>query len=89
MGHANYYTATIAGLTVYYSYAEPIAFRAPGGRLVVCRNEWSVTTGKHITQTDGGSKEARARRLSGEEFTEALRAAMQAASAPAVVVAHP
>jgi hypothetical protein len=87
---ANFYTTTSAGLTVWYSYQTPIAFVDPKtGRTVARVNDWSTTTGRHITQADGGSKEAKARRLSGDDFERALKEAMQIASAPAVAVAHP
>jgi len=32
-----------AGITVWFSYRTPVAFRA-GGQKVVRQNEWSVTT---------------------------------------------
>lgn len=34
-------------LTVYLSYRTEVAFKC-GGRLVVCRNVWGQTTGKHL-----------------------------------------
>jgi hypothetical protein len=87
---ANYYATTTAGLTVFYSYQTPIAFIDPQtGRCVARVNDWSTTTGGHISKADGGTKEAKARRLSGDDFERALKAAMQTVSAPAVAVAHP
>jgi cytochrome b len=50
--------------TVYYSYATPVAF-AVNGEITVSENVWSRTTGKHLTQIDGGDKKSR---ISHDEF---------------------
>ncbi len=47
------------GFTVWFSYATPIAFQAPGGPRVVRHNDWSNTTGKHLNKIDGGDKDSR------------------------------
>ena len=46
------------GFTTYYSYATPVAF-VRYGKLFVSENVWSRTTGKHLTQIDGGDKKSR------------------------------
>ena len=55
------------GIDIYYSYATPVAFHLHSakvrsdlnGVLTVSKNVWSRTTGKHLTQIDGGAKHAR------------------------------
>lgn len=51
-------------LTVWFSYKTPIAFSL-NGQLVVRRNDWSTTTGGHLTAIDGGNKDSR---VDGETF---------------------
>lgn len=41
----------VAGITVWYSYTTPIAFRA-NGDTVVRENDWGPTTGKHLNWID-------------------------------------
>ncbi len=55
----------VGPLTVWFSYKTPVAFQVRGGRRVVRRNDWGVTTGKHLNWIDGG---AAAARLTSEEF---------------------
>jgi hypothetical protein len=45
-------------IDTFYSYATPVAFRQ-NGKLHVSENVWSRTTGKHLTQIDGGDKKSR------------------------------
>ena len=45
-------------IDTYYSYATPVAF-AVNGETTVSENVWSRTTGKHLTQIDGGDKKSR------------------------------
>jgi len=45
-------------IDTFYSYATPVAFRQYG-KLFVSENVWSRTTGKHLTQIDGGDKKSR------------------------------
>ena len=45
-------------IDTFYSYATPVAFRQDG-KLFVSENVWSRTTGKHLTQIDGGDKKSR------------------------------
>lgn len=56
----------------YFSYETLVAVESPDG-FFVRQNDWSTTTGRHINSIDGGSKEAKARRLTAEEFEEATR----------------
>ena len=55
------------GVTVWFSYQTPVAFRVfgPEARFVVRENDWGPTTGKHLKWVDGGNKKDR---VSGEEF---------------------
>ena len=63
----------IGTITVWFSYNTPIAFKnGTWSTLVVRENVWSTTTGKHLNYIDGGDKEAKARRVSSDEFNRAL-----------------
>ena len=64
----NLYSCTDNGVTVYYSYVTPVAIKDPFNVLHVSTNIWSSTTGKHLTWIDGGSPEAKKRRLDGADF---------------------
>lgn len=65
----------IGTTTVWFSYETPIAFmHGTRNTLVVRENIWSTTTGKHLNSIDGGGKEAKARRVSSDEFNRALDA---------------
>lgn len=59
------------GRDFYFSYKTLVAFRAEG-RLVVRSNSWGPTTGKHLNWIDGGDREAKAARLSKDDFERAL-----------------
>jgi hypothetical protein len=69
----NLYSCTDNGVTVYYSYVTPVAIRDPFGVLHVSQNGWSVTTGRHLTWIDGGSPEAKKKRLNGEDFVKLMK----------------
>lgn len=72
-GQGNSIVVTDARAVAYYfSYRTCVAFYAPSTGLVVRQNSWGPTTGKHLNWIDGGSAEAKASRLSGVEFDEAL-----------------
>lgn len=60
------------GITFYYSYSTLVAYRSPVSDLVIRKNDWSTTTGKHLNWIDGGSAEAKKRRLSESEFETKL-----------------
>lgn len=47
------------GLEFYYSYSTLVAFRSIETGLVVSKNIWSTTTGKHLNWIDGGRKDER------------------------------
>ena len=61
-----YYKQEKPNLKVYYSYTTPVAFEIDGV-LKVSENQWSVTTGRHLTWIDGGNKKSRLKR---EEFNQ-------------------
>lgn len=56
-----------SGALVYYSYRTPVAFKTHG-HVVVRENDWGPTTGKHLNAIDGGSREARKKRVPREAF---------------------
>jgi hypothetical protein len=39
---------TLGPLTIWFSYATPIAYGLDGGPRMVRRNDWGPTTGRHI-----------------------------------------
>jgi hypothetical protein len=45
-------------LEIYFSYDTAVAFRF-NGKLVVIRNYWSTTTGKHLNWIDNGREKDR------------------------------
>lgn len=45
--------------TVWFSYKTIVAFKDKKGKLHVCENVWSNTTGRHLNDIDGGDKENR------------------------------
>lgn len=36
------------GITIWFSYSTPIAFRNHGGKIVATENRWGTTTGRHL-----------------------------------------
>jgi len=56
-------TIEVSGITFYYSYDILIAVRTKSD-LLVCKNDWSKTTGKHLNEVCADKKI----RLSREEF---------------------
>jgi len=66
---------TIGPITVFFSYNTPVAFRVlETGCLVVRKNNWGSTTGRHLHDIDGGNK---ADRVSGEQFEKLFVEAMK------------
>ena len=63
---------TMGETTIYFSYKTPIAIDWQG-KMYVHQNDWSVTTGKHLNNIDGGSKEAKTNRLNDCQFSEILQ----------------
>lgn len=68
----NFSRVDIGDLTVWFSYRTPVGFHHPETGTVVRENDWSNTTGRHLTEIDGGSREARKARISGEDFCRRL-----------------
>ena len=64
-----YYIDEKPQLRVYYSYTTPVALMIDG-HLKVSQNQWSITTGRHLTWIDGGNKQ---NRLKPEEFDELVK----------------
>ena len=63
------------GSVFWFSYRTLVAFKPEAGTTIVHRNDWAQTTGKHLNAIDGGSAEAKARRLDAEAFNAAFREA--------------
>ena len=64
-----YYKQEKPNLKVYYSYTTPVALEIDGV-LKVSENQWSITTGRHLTWIDGGNKKGRLKR---EEFNQLVK----------------
>jgi hypothetical protein len=63
----------IGNLTLWFSYTTLVAFKESARGLVVVKNYWGPTTGKHLNWIDGGNKAARvSRETFGEAWTEVL-----------------
>ena len=59
---------TIGNLSVYFSYKTPVAFSHPKTGLVIRKNDWGTTTGKHLNWICND----KSKRISGEEFERKL-----------------
>lgn len=55
----------VAGDSFWFSYKTLVAFQKGHGDIVVHRNDWGTTTGKHLNCIDDGNKKAR---LSAKDF---------------------
>ena len=54
--------------TIYFSYNTPIAFTKGAGEVIIRKNDWSTTTGKHLNAID----KDKTKRINGEEFEKLL-----------------
>jgi hypothetical protein len=68
----NFSRVTIDDLTIWFSYATPIAFHQAGMGFTIRENDWGVTTGKHLNYI----RSDKSIRISGERFEERLAAAL-------------
>ena len=64
---------TLPGITIWFSYETPIAFRSNEHGRVVRQNLWGPTTGKHMKVIDGGAKSDR---VNSETFETLLQEAL-------------
>ena len=64
----NFSRLRLKGLTLYFSYSTVIAFRSKQG-LVISKNCWSKTTGKHLNDISRNKKI----RLDYSEFEKKLK----------------
>lgn len=71
----NLNSVNVNGVRIWFSYETAVAF-STAGRTVVHENIWSVTTAKHLSKIDGGSKEAKAKRVNAETFDTMMRHAL-------------
>jgi len=69
---ANFHMVDLGKVCVWFSYETPVAFKADKFPTIVRENVWGTTTGRHLNRVDGGDKEAKARRVSSEDFNAAL-----------------
>jgi len=58
----------IGSLTLYFSYDTVVAFSSPKTGLVIRKNDWSTTTGRHLNAINENKKI----RIDGEEFEKQL-----------------
>lgn len=63
---------SLANMDFYFSYSTVVAFRAPGAGLVVIRNYWGPTTGKHLKWIDGCTTKTGKHRLEDADFYKLL-----------------
>ena len=70
----NFTVVTTGSRTYWFSYRTCVGFLDSDTvrGIVVRRNEWGPTTGKHLNEIDGGDTEARARRVDLETFQALL-----------------
>ena len=66
---------TLPRLTVWFSYQTPVAFQAGYDPVVIRKNDWGPTTGKHLNAIDGGNKKGR---VDAETFERLFQERMQA-----------
>jgi len=59
-------------IRLYYSYKTVVAFSTPDTGLVIRKNEWSTTTGKHLNAINSDHSI----RISGLDFEKHLEAIM-------------
>jgi len=63
----------ILGMTLYYSYKTLVAFKESQFGLVCRKNEWGVTTGKHLNLICPDHSQRKEAEEFGELFRQALR----------------
>ena len=72
--HPNVYKFSIGNLDIFFSYNTAVGFENSQGDLVVTQNQWSRTTGAHLTLIDRGKVEDR---IPYEEFKRELKRAIE------------
>lgn len=75
---ANTTVLHVGKLTVWFSYKTPVAFQLSGGVRVVRKNDWGVTTGRHLNAIDEGSTDhtRKGNRVDAETFERLLGEAL-------------
>jgi len=73
----NFTVVYLGRLTVWFSYQTAVGFQLDWLDPVVRQNGWGPTTGKHLNYIDGGSSEAKTRRVYGETFDEQFMEVMR------------
>jgi hypothetical protein len=76
-GHPNGHKLESENLTIWFSYETPIAFQVGENPIVVVKNYWGQTTGKHLNATGVGKNDRVTQdefdRLWNEQVTEKLQ----------------
>lgn len=83
----NQTSITLGNITLYFSYETCVAFHLAGAGYFVPVNNWSNTTGKHITQMTGIDSKSD-RRMSYAEFSAKLAYVMTAIEIHALADIH-
>jgi hypothetical protein len=65
---------SVGNLTLYFSYKTVVAFQDGYNPLVIIKNQWGPTTGKHLNAIDPDKNI----RVSSVEFEEKLNAVLKA-----------
>lgn len=63
----------IGALSIWYSYETPVAYRVAGSPIVVRRNEWGPTTGRHLREIEA-AENGTGERIDGATFERQLAA---------------
>lgn len=69
---ANFSNVTLGNVSIWFSYATPIAFQVDHSGFVIRHNEWGSTTGKHLAYLSPD----KARRIDGPTFEAQLAEAL-------------
>ena len=65
----NFSVVTVGNFTYWFSYDTCVAFQEDGYPVIVRKNVWGPTTGKHLNYIDNGST---INRVDGKKFAEVL-----------------
>jgi|LakMenE01Jun11ns_1017448.scaffolds.fasta_scaffold9808285_3 hypothetical protein len=64
---------TVKGTRFFFSYETLVGVESAQGPVIVHENIWGTTTGKHLNSIDGGTKDAKAKRLNHDDFMIAIK----------------
>jgi hypothetical protein len=72
--NTNFHWVRVGSLTLYFPYRTVVAFDDGPTGTVVSENVWSVTTGRHLNELDGGDKKSR---VPHDEFVKKLSESLE------------